>query len=145
MFLYLVYASSRAVADSIPHEVNEFYFNVPNPSSCTMPRGLTEPLTEMSTRNLSGGKAQPASKPDNLIVISEPIVYKLSEPPRLTIFWASTACYRDNFAYVCILMYINITITFWTLSIVLFFYLKHKVSETGFCLRLQVVPTQLGP
>jgi hypothetical protein len=25
------------------------------------------------------------------------------------------------------------------------FYLKHKVSETGFCLRLQVIPTQLGP
>jgi hypothetical protein len=25
------------------------------------------------------------------------------------------------------------------------FYLKHNVSETGFCLRLQVKPTQLGP
>jgi hypothetical protein len=24
-------------------------------------------------------------------------------------------------------------------------YLKHDVSETGFCLRLQVVSTQLGP
>jgi hypothetical protein len=26
----------------------------------------------------------------------------------------------------------------WTLSIVLFFYFKHNVSETGFCLSLQV-------
>jgi hypothetical protein len=26
-----------------------------------------------------------------------------------------------------------------------FFHLEHSVSETGFCLRLQVVPTQLGP
>jgi hypothetical protein len=25
------------------------------------------------------------------------------------------------------------------------FYLKHKVLESGFCLRLQVEPTQLGP
>jgi hypothetical protein len=25
------------------------------------------------------------------------------------------------------------------------FYLKHNVWETGFCLRLQVEPTQLGP
>jgi hypothetical protein len=25
------------------------------------------------------------------------------------------------------------------------FYLNHNVSETGFCLRLQVEPTQLGP
>jgi hypothetical protein len=34
----------------------------------------------------------------------------------------------------------------WTLSIVLFFLKKpHNVSETGFCLRLQVAPTQLGP
>jgi hypothetical protein len=32
----------------------------------------------------------------------------------------------------------------WTLLISRF-YLKHNVSETGFCLRLQVEPTQLGP
>jgi hypothetical protein len=25
------------------------------------------------------------------------------------------------------------------------FYLKHNISETGFCLRLQVEPTELGP
>jgi hypothetical protein len=25
------------------------------------------------------------------------------------------------------------------------FYLKHKASETGFCLRLQIEPTQLCP
>jgi hypothetical protein len=32
----------------------------------------------------------------------------------------------------------------WTLSIVLLFK-THNVSETGFCLRLQMTPTQLGP
>jgi hypothetical protein len=31
------------------------------------------------------------------------------------------------------------------LSIVSCFYSKHSVSETGFCLRLQVKPTELGP
>jgi hypothetical protein len=32
------------------------FFNVPNPSSRTMTLGLTQPLTEMSTRNSLGGR-----------------------------------------------------------------------------------------
>jgi hypothetical protein len=35
---------------------------------------LTEPLTEMSTRNLSGFKGRPVREADNLTVICEPIV-----------------------------------------------------------------------
>jgi hypothetical protein len=31
------------------------FFNLTNPSSCTMALGLTQSLTEMSTRNLPGG------------------------------------------------------------------------------------------
>jgi hypothetical protein len=38
------------------------------------PLGLTQPLTEMSTRNLPGGKGLPALKADNFTAISEPIV-----------------------------------------------------------------------
>jgi hypothetical protein len=34
--------------------------NWPNPSSCTMAMELPQPLTEMSTRNLPGGKGWPA-------------------------------------------------------------------------------------
>jgi hypothetical protein len=34
--------------------------NRPNLSSRTMTLGSTQPLTEMSTRNLPGGKGQPA-------------------------------------------------------------------------------------
>jgi hypothetical protein len=41
-----------------------------------MTLGSTQPLTEMSTRNLPGGKRQPASKADKLTVICEPIVYR---------------------------------------------------------------------
>jgi hypothetical protein len=34
----------------------------------------TQPLTEMSTRNISGGKGRPTLKADNLTAICEPIV-----------------------------------------------------------------------
>jgi hypothetical protein len=34
----------------------------------------TKPLTEMSTRNLPGGKARPERKADNITAISEPNV-----------------------------------------------------------------------
>jgi hypothetical protein len=40
---------------SIPGDVNGFFLNLPNPSSRTMALGLTQPLTEMSTRNLPAG------------------------------------------------------------------------------------------
>jgi hypothetical protein len=50
------------------------FFNLPNPSSRTMALGSTQALTEMSTRNLSGGKGRPARKADKLTAICEPTV-----------------------------------------------------------------------
>jgi hypothetical protein len=47
------YATSRKVAGSSADEVD--FFNLPNPSTRTMALGSTQPLTEMSTRNLPGG------------------------------------------------------------------------------------------
>jgi hypothetical protein len=41
-----------------------------------MALGSTQPLTEMRTRNLPGGKGWPTHKGDNLTAICEPIVYK---------------------------------------------------------------------
>jgi hypothetical protein len=38
------------------------------------PWGSTKPLTEISTRNLPGGKGRPARGADNLTAIYEPIV-----------------------------------------------------------------------
>jgi hypothetical protein len=67
------YATSRNVAGSFPDEVIGF-FNLPNSSRRTMALGSTQPLTEMSTRNLPGGKKRPARKADNLTTICEPIV-----------------------------------------------------------------------
>jgi hypothetical protein len=39
-----------------------------------MALGSTQPLTEMSTMNLPGGKGRPTLEADNLTVICEPIV-----------------------------------------------------------------------
>jgi hypothetical protein len=57
----------------VPGEV-DFFFNLPNPSSCTMALGSTHPLTEMCTRNPPGGKNRPAHRADNLAAICEPNV-----------------------------------------------------------------------
>jgi hypothetical protein len=58
---------------SIPDEVIGF-FNWPNPSSRTMALGSTQPITEMSTRNLPGGKGRPARE----LTSSPPSVNQLS-------------------------------------------------------------------
>jgi hypothetical protein len=64
-----------------------------------MALGSTQPLTEMSTRNLPGGQNRPACKADNLTAICEPIVKEMWEPRRLTTLWAFTTCYRDSFIF----------------------------------------------
>jgi hypothetical protein len=70
----LKYTSTRrTVAGSTPDEGIGF-FNWPNTSSRTTALGLTQPLTEMSARNLPGNKERPAREADNLIAICEPIV-----------------------------------------------------------------------
>jgi hypothetical protein len=68
---------------SIPDEVIGF-LKWPNPSNRTMALGSTQPLTEMSTKNLPGGKGRPARGADDLTAICEPTVYKMWEPRRLT-------------------------------------------------------------
>jgi hypothetical protein len=72
----------------------------PNPSSHIIALGLTQPLTEMSTRNFPGDKGRPAREADNVTAICEPIVQKMWEPRRLTTLWASTACYRNSFTFM---------------------------------------------
>jgi hypothetical protein len=62
-----------------------------------MALGSSQPLTEISTRNIPGGKGRPARGADNLTAICEPSVLKMWEPRRLTTLWTFTACYRDSF------------------------------------------------
>jgi hypothetical protein len=56
----------------VPDEVD--FFNLPNTSSCTMALGSTQPLKEISTRNLPGGEKRPALRADNLTAICKPNV-----------------------------------------------------------------------
>jgi hypothetical protein len=56
----------------VTDEVN--FFDLPNLSSRTMALGSNQPLTEINTRNLPGGKKRPARKADNLTAICEPNV-----------------------------------------------------------------------
>jgi hypothetical protein len=62
--------------------------------------GSTQPLMEMSTRNLSGGKGRPARGTENLTVICKPIVQEMWEPRRLTTLWVFMACYRDSLIFL---------------------------------------------
>jgi hypothetical protein len=67
----------------VPDEVD--FFKLPNPSSRTMALGSIQPLTELGTRNLPGGKMGPVRRADNLAAICEPNVCKcgslnLSQP-----------------------------------------------------------------
>jgi hypothetical protein len=55
-----------------------------------MALALTQPLTEMSTKNLPVGKARPPRKADNLADIYKPSAYNMWEPRHLTTLWAST-------------------------------------------------------
>jgi hypothetical protein len=64
------YAISRKVASSIPNEIIG-YFKWPNPSSCAMALGSTQPLREINTKHFPGGKERPARKADNLTAICE--------------------------------------------------------------------------
>jgi hypothetical protein len=66
------YATSRKVSGSNLDAIG--FLNWPNPSSCTMALWLSQPLAEMSTRNLPGVKGRPARKAENITAICEPIV-----------------------------------------------------------------------
>jgi hypothetical protein len=65
-FNTVIKRSSVRVSDELD------FFNLPNPSSWIMAWGSTQPLREMSTRNLRGGKVRPARKVDKLTAICEP-------------------------------------------------------------------------
>jgi hypothetical protein len=85
----------------VPDEVD--FFNLPNTSSRTVALGSTQPLTEMSTRNLPGGKMQPARRADILAAICEPMSENVgastSRNPK-----GLHGLYRDNFT----LPYLNL-------------------------------------
>jgi hypothetical protein len=56
----------------VPDEVD--FLNLPNPSSRTVVLVSTQPLTEIITNNLPGGKMWLAHRADNLAAICDPKV-----------------------------------------------------------------------
>jgi hypothetical protein len=52
----------------------DFFIDLPNPSSHNMALTFTQPLTEVSTRNIFGRQSAYAHRADNLTIISEQIV-----------------------------------------------------------------------
>jgi hypothetical protein len=66
-------ATTLEAAGLIPNEVIGF-LNWRNPSSLTVALGLTQPVTEMNTRNLPGSKGQMMHNADDLTTICDPIV-----------------------------------------------------------------------
>jgi hypothetical protein len=72
----------------VPDEVD--FLNLPNPSSRTMALGSTQPLTQMSTRNLPGDKKRRHLSAECL---------KMWEPQPLATVRASAVCYRDKFTF----------------------------------------------
>jgi hypothetical protein len=80
-------ASSRKVASSIP---DGFTGNshLHNPSSRTTALGLTQPLTEMSTRNISWGLRRPVRRADNLTTFICQLPWNLGA----STFWTLRAC-----------------------------------------------------
>jgi hypothetical protein len=57
------------------------FFNSPNPSIRTVTLGSSQPLTEMSTRNLPRGTGWPARMTDNLTAIRENVAASTSHNP----------------------------------------------------------------
>jgi hypothetical protein len=72
------YATSRKTAGSISDDVD--FLNLPNPSSRIMALGSSQPLREMSTRNLPWGKEGRASKADNLTAMRKYGRFDISQP-----------------------------------------------------------------
>jgi hypothetical protein len=75
------------------------FFSLPNPSSHTMALGLTQPLTEMSTRNLSGEVNGGWRVRLTLRHLWADCLEKMWKPRRLTTLRAFMACYRDSFTF----------------------------------------------
>ena len=62
-------ATNQKVAGSFPMMSMEYFIDVKNPSDRTMALGLTQPLTEMSTRRISWVERRSVHKDDNLTTI----------------------------------------------------------------------------
>jgi hypothetical protein len=80
----------------VPDEVD--FFDLPNPSSCTMALGSTQPLEEVSTRYLPerkwGRRVGLTTSPSSMSRMSENVEASTSRNPK-----GLHNLYRDNFTF----------------------------------------------
>jgi hypothetical protein len=104
---FCTYATSLKTAGTIPDEAIGFMSWL-NPSRRAKALGSTQLLTEMSTRNLLGGKGRPAHKADDFTAVCGKAIQKMWEPQHFITPWATTTSYRDNFTFFFLLLYYNL-------------------------------------
>jgi hypothetical protein len=92
------YSTSLRVEGLISDEVMTF-FKLPNPPILFMAVELSQASNRNQYRESSWGKG-PLELEADLTAFCEPTIYKMWEPRCLTTLWASTACYRDSFAFL---------------------------------------------
>jgi hypothetical protein len=64
-------------------------------------------LRETSTRWFLGAKRGRRVTLTNLTATCEPTLWKMWDPRLLTILWASMACYRDSFTFLCVVFIVS--------------------------------------
>jgi hypothetical protein len=82
----------------------------------------TQPLSEMSTRNLPGGRNRPAPRADNLTAICEPNVWKCGS---LNLLQGLHDMYRDTFTLpftivLCFFSIRNIRFSYYDFLVIIF-------------------------
>jgi hypothetical protein len=92
---YMVMIQLGLRVGSIPDGVTGF-FHLHNLSGCIVVLGLTKPLTEMSTKNVSWGWSRPVRRADNLTTY----MCRLSWYPGVSAFWNPQGLSRDCFTFV---------------------------------------------
>jgi hypothetical protein len=108
----------------VPDEVD--FFKLPNPSSCTMALGSTQPLTEMSTRNLPGVKScrctGQTTLPPSTSQMPENVGASTSYNPK-----GPDGLYRENFTFSSMLTLSKVTVAY---------FLKiHRLSHIYFLIK----------
>ena len=91
-------ATSRTVPGSIPGGVTGFFSDI-SPSDRSIALGLTQPLVNMSTRNIPGGKGDRCVR----LTTSPPLraeCHEIWEPKPPGTLWVTPGLLRDSFTYI---------------------------------------------